>query len=139
MGRVDVVLTAGRPMVVARLVAAAVLVLLATSCGTASPDRNERTAPAGDPSSGAHVMEVKGCGTCHTISGVEGARGEVGPPLDGLAERRVIAGRLPNTEANLVRWIRDPQIVEPGVAMPDLDLSEEEARDVAAFLLEGGP
>lgn len=46
----------------------------------------------------------------------------------------MIAGELPNTPDNLVRWIKDPKLVEPGTAMPDLGLSDEQARDVAAYL-----
>jgi cytochrome c1 len=32
------------------------------------------------------------------------------------------------------RWIRDPQHVAPGTAMPDLDVGARDARDIAAFL-----
>jgi cytochrome c1 len=56
----------------------------------------------------------------------------VGPPLLWWSRRTFIAGELPNTPENLVRWIRDPQAVEPHTAMPTLGLSDAEARDVAA-------
>jgi cytochrome c len=46
----------------------------------------------------------------------------------------MIAGELPNSPDNLVRWIKDPKAVEPGTAMPDLGLTDDEARDVAAYL-----
>src|SRR5690606_21805350 len=36
-----------------------------------------------------------GCAACHTIPGVRGARGIVGPSLVGFADRPFIAGRLP--------------------------------------------
>jgi cytochrome c1 len=32
------------------------------------------------------------------------------------------------------RWIRDPQHVSPGTAMPDLGVGEGDARDITAFL-----
>ena len=50
-----------------------------------------------------------------------------------LAVRRILAGNLANTEENVIAWIRSPQQFEPRTAMPD-GLSEDEARDVAAYL-----
>jgi cytochrome c1 len=32
------------------------------------------------------------------------------------------------------RWIRNPQQVSPGTAMPDLKVGEEDARDITTFL-----
>jgi cytochrome c len=58
------------------------------------------------------------------------------PPLHRFYQRSFIAGRLPNTEDNLIRWIQDPQQVEPGTAMPDLGVTEDEARDIAAYLYQ---
>ena len=75
-----------------------------------------------------------GCGACHLVPGVPGADSMAGPPLERFWERSVIAGRLANTEDNLVRWIRDPQGIEPGNAMPNLGVGEEEARAMAAYL-----
>jgi cytochrome c2 len=77
---------------------------------------------------------ASGCGSCHTISGVDGADGKIGPSLAGVAERRTIAGRLENTPQNLTLWIREPQRVDPGNLMPGLGLSEADARDIAAYL-----
>lgn len=68
------------------------------------------------------------------IPGVPNANGLVGPPLMFFERRTYIAGELPNTADNLVRWIMSPQSVEPGNAMPNLGLSEDEARSVAAYL-----
>ncbi|HEY9198850.1 MAG TPA: c-type cytochrome [Gammaproteobacteria bacterium] len=75
-----------------------------------------------------------GCTSCHVIPGIVGANTHVGPPLDGLAQRRYLAGSLANTPANLVRWIRDPRAIAPGTAMPDLDVGEQDALDMAAYL-----
>jgi cytochrome c1 len=58
----------------------------------------------------------------------------VGPPLDGVGRRAVIAGMLENTPQNLAHWIRHPQSVVPGNAMPDLGLSRQDANDIAAYL-----
>jgi cytochrome c len=93
-------------------------------------------APAlgGDPERGAAVIRQADCGSCHTIPGIKAAEGVVGPPLYFFSRRTYIAGELPNTPANLARWIVDPQSVEPGTAMPPLGLNEQQARDVAAYL-----
>ena len=88
----------------------------------------------GDPERGAAQIEQIGCGSCHIIPGIAGARGLVGPPLDHMGKRVYIAGLLPNTPANMVTWLRDPQEIVPGNAMPDLGLSEEQARDITAYL-----
>ena len=68
------------------------------------------------------------------VPGVEGARGDVGPPLTRFGERIYIAGMLRNTPPNLARWLRDPQGVVPGNAMPDMGVDEAQARDMAAHL-----
>ena len=68
------------------------------------------------------------------IPGIDNARGLVGPPLDHMGRRIFIAGLLRNTPDNLVSWLRDPQAVVPGNAMPDMGLSDEQARDITAYL-----
>lgn len=90
--------------------------------------------PGASVDRGRVALHDLGCGACHTIDGVEGARGLVGPPLTGVASRSILAGELPNTPANMVHWIRDPQSVEPGTAMPNLQVSDQMARDMAAYL-----
>jgi cytochrome c2 len=75
-----------------------------------------------------------GCGSCHGLKHVRKASGGVGPSLDGIAVRAVIAGKLSNTPDNLETWIRDPQRISPGTAMPDLHVGERDARDISAFL-----
>ena len=75
-----------------------------------------------------------GCGACHMVPGVHGARGLVGPPLFYLGQRTMIAGELPNSPGNLARWIQHPRTVEPKTAMPDLGLTEDQAYDIAAYL-----
>jgi cytochrome c2 len=88
----------------------------------------------GDPERGAFYIGQSGCGSCHIIPGIAGARGLVGPPLDHMGQRVFIAGLLRNTPANMVTWLRDPQEIVPGNAMPDIGLSEEQARDITAYL-----
>jgi cytochrome c1 len=45
-----------------------------------------------------------------------------------------VGGVLPNSPDNMVRWIRKPQKVSPLTAMPDLGVTERDARDMAAYL-----
>jgi cytochrome c len=90
--------------------------------------------PGGDASAGPDLITAYGCGTCHTIGGVD-ATGDIGPDLRDFADRQLIAGKLPNSVPNLIRWLRDPQEVVPGNVMPDLGLDPGEAADLAAYLL----
>lgn len=108
--------------------------LLVAGCegGTAVPGYTPAT--GGNPKQGRAIIQAYHCGSCHIIPGIPNANGLVGPPLSFFERRTYIAGELPNTTANLVHWIRSPQSVEPGNAMPTLGLSEDEARSVAAYL-----
>lgn len=88
----------------------------------------------GDPHRGEAMFIQYGCGSCHHIGYVRRATGLVGPPLDNIALRAIIAGKLSNTPPNLESWIRNPQSVTPGTGMPNLNVSERDARDITAFL-----
>jgi cytochrome c2 len=88
----------------------------------------------GDPSRGESLFIQYGCGSCHSLKNVRTATGMVGPPLDGIALRMILAGHLANNPDNMQKWIRDPQHVSPGTAMPDLRVGERDARDITAFL-----
>ena len=88
----------------------------------------------GSPERGAAVIRDADCGSCHTIPGIRGARGTVGPPLYFMARRTYIAGRVPNQPENLMRWIKEPQAIDPLTAMPDLNLDDQQVRDAAAYL-----
>ena len=88
----------------------------------------------GDPSRGEAMFIQYGCGSCHALRNVRNATGIVGPPLDGVALREIIGGHLANKPENMERWIRDPQHVSPGTAMPNLEVGETDARDITAFL-----
>lgn len=88
----------------------------------------------GDAEAGKRALQQHLCLTCHEIPGVVGQNAPVGPPLNGIAGRRYIGGVLPNTPENMVRWLQNPQQFDPLSAMPNLQLSEKDARDMAAFL-----
>lgn len=83
---------------------------------------------------GRQLIASYGCGSCHSIPGVPGADARAAPPLDHFYARSYIAGILPNTEENLIQWIQNPQKIVPGNAMPDLGVTKEQARDIAAYL-----
>jgi cytochrome c1 len=54
--------------------------------------------------------------------------------LTHFAHRAYIAGEVPNNEDFLVQWISVPQSIEPGTVMPNLGVSNAQARDIAAYL-----
>jgi cytochrome c len=81
------------------------------------------------------LMIRYGCAGCHVISGVPGARGQAGPPLDDFAGRLYIAGALTSGPDNLAKWIVNPRAIDPNTAMPVTGIGEEEARVLAAYLL----
>jgi cytochrome c2 len=109
----------------------ALLVLAGSGCGSSSAHVD---VPGGDASHAQALVDAYGCGACHQIAGIDGADGRVGPSLVDFADRRYIAGRLPNNLDNLLRWIESPQEVAPGSVMPDLGVEEPQARDLAAYL-----
>lgn len=83
---------------------------------------------------GQQLFAAYGCGGCHHLNGVPQAQGLVGPPLDTIGARAIIAGKLENNPDSLRRWIENPQSVTPGTAMPNLGVKPDQARDIAAFL-----
>jgi cytochrome c len=114
-------------------VRAAVLLLCLAACSDAGPMASALT--GGNPQQGRVALRAHGCVACHRIPGVRGAEATVAPPLDRMARRLYIAGVLPNTAENLVHWVRHPQRVVPGNAMPELGISDGDARDMAAYLM----
>jgi cytochrome c2 len=105
-------------------------------CRGVTGSRASAEMTGGDPRRGRDLIRYYGCGSCHEVQGVPGARGSVGPPLSGVGGRMYVAGRLQNTPANLEKWIRDPKEVDEKTAMPDLDVTEQDARDIAAYLYD---
>ena len=105
------------------------------ACAGSNPGRNETTrVDGGDPYRGAQAIQRNGCHSCHRIPGIRGTNAYVGPPLNAWSARHYIAGNLENNPDNLIAWIMNPQAIEPGTAMPDMDIDEQEARDIAAYL-----
>ncbi len=77
--------------------------------------------------SGATLFGEVGCANCHVYAG-EGASNLGAPELTNV-------GSLGRGEDYWVRWIRNPQELKPGTAMPPFPtLTDEQLRDIAAFL-----
>ena len=112
---------------------AAVVALTLAACGGRSGSETVAFT-GGDPATGAELAWAYGCGTCHTIPGVPSADMLVGPPLTEWATRSYVAGAVPNEPEHLIRWIQDPRSIEPLTAMPNLGVSEADARHIAAYL-----
>ena len=111
-----------------------ILPLVLSGCTAIAEAVEQETIMTGDVEAGRVALATYGCHSCHTIPGVVGANSLVGPPLNGWAQRAYIAGLLPNEPAHLVAWIRYPQAIEPGTAMPNLDVTEEDAINMSAYL-----
>jgi cytochrome c len=113
------------------------LALVVVACDT-DAERDQRRFAAdltgGDPGHGSEAIQRYGCGACHDIPGVPGATSLVGPPLTHFGHRAYVAGHFPNTPINVIAWIRHPQQLDPGTAMPEMDVTPEDAADIAAYL-----
>jgi mono/diheme cytochrome c family protein len=104
----------------------------APGCGRALA--GEPAVRSGDVERGKQAVHQYACSACHTIPGVTSSFPHVGPPLAGIGGRALIAGVLANNPGNLARWLRETQQVKPGTAMPQLAMTEQDARDMAAYL-----
>ncbi len=118
-----------------RCAATALIMLLGVgACDQAQIPAQQRLVGA-DQEAGRALITAVACGICHVIPGIRGANGIVGPSLDGFARRQLIGGVAPNQPAILIQWVKDAPSIAPGTGMPDLPLTDAQARDVAAYLL----
>lgn len=101
---------------------------------------------AGVVERGRRLLETKGCGTCHRMTGVPPIAASAIPirmpdarlskairlaPDLSLSRERLLPGYL-------VRWLAKPSAVDPAALMPDIPLTPAEIADIAAYLL-GAP
>jgi cytochrome c2 len=121
-----------------RAIAITMLSLLAATATLAGcrdhADARAAVATGGDAGRGRQLLVQYGCTGCHTVAGVRGERGLVGPPLTELRQRAFIGGSLPNTPDNMAQWIMHPHQFNPNTAMPELGVTPEQARDITAYL-----
>lgn len=108
------------------------LVLAAGACKP--PPEKQQFMPMADAARGKSAIERAGCAACHTIEGIGWPQGKAAPELGGFARRALIAGRLPNRPELLAAFVRNAPAAAPGTTMPSMPLSEQESRDVAAYL-----
>jgi cytochrome c2 len=66
-----------------------------------------------------------GCNSCH-IADYKNDKGYIGPALAGVGNRL--------TPAWMYKWLKDPNALRPGTLMPNLNLKDDEASDLTAFL-----
>src|SRR5712675_47221 len=88
----------------------------------------------GDSKVGRDKISYYGCPACHEIAGIQTATSRVGPSLIHISRQTYIAGELPNTPQNMALWIQNPRDVEPHTAMPNMSVSDQDARDITAYL-----
>ena len=124
------------------------LLLALLACGggdkpTPTPPAALLTGKALDPemvSVGQRMFLERGCGGCHTIDGLKGASGRVGPQLNGVATRG--GDRLPglNSEQYIRQSLEAPDaFVVPGYLprMPDIlgDMTPQQYEALVSYLL----
>jgi mono/diheme cytochrome c family protein len=72
---------------------------------------------------GALVFQKNGCGGCHSVNGVGG---KIGPPLNGLTNRR--------NEAWVIEHFQNPQKMSPGTPMPPYKFSAMDMQNEVSYL-----
>lgn len=98
-----------------------------------------------DLGKGRALLDSKGCGTCHVMSGVASVAVSALPPgtvMDGnnLERAKRLAPDLYFTRsrmpyAKLEAWLTDPKAVKADTLMPKIALSPAEVKDLAGYLL----
>jgi len=104
-----------------------------SACGDAGR-QNAISVTGGDPDKGKAAITRYGCVACHSIPGVKNATALVGPPLDRMALRHYIGGVAENTPENMILWIQNPHSFSPRTAMPNLRVTDGDARDITCYL-----
>jgi cytochrome c1 len=110
---------------------------LLVCCGLMACDGPpDRTPTLGDANAGngLRLVSEKGCVACHTFPDVPWPRGGLGPSLQDFGRQGLIAGRLPNQPGILMQFVRNAPTLAPGTAMPAILMTDQEARDVTAYL-----
>lgn len=118
------------------LVTVAMLSVACIGCANkaAQAEQIAQASTGGSAARGIAAISHYGCGSCHTIPGVSGAFGRVGPPLTGIGSRFYVAGVLQNTPANMVKWIENPPAIDEHTVMPKLGVTHQDAIDIAGYL-----
>jgi len=123
-----------KPKAILLCFAVTIVVFLSACSGAVNGLPEPHNSSDRDIEAGQRLIASYGCGACHTIPGIPGADAMAAPPLNRFYERSYISGEIPNTWDNLIKYIQDPQAIEPGTVMPNLGVKEEEAHEIAAYL-----
>ena len=92
-------------------------------------------ASTGEFAEAHELFRSKGCIACHIAPGIPEAVGTIGPDLNGLASRAMIADVMELTEENLAKWIHDPVAMKPDTVMLNVGLSDPEVETLVTWLL----
>ena len=98
------------------------------------------TTTVGNPARGRQLMEDKGCAGCHAFSGVASFATALPEPNTEQWSAAALAPDLRFTRERfradrIVAWLRDPARIKPDTRMPNFGLAEDEARNIAAYVL----
>lgn len=97
---------------------------------------------AADLGKGRQLLETKGCGSCHSFTGVAALAVSAPPAMNGkqfaaahrlAPDLRFARDRM--TPAKLARWLEDPKAVKPDTLMPKIELTKSEIRDITGYLV----
>lgn len=110
---------------------------LLSGCAADTPGRRPVVVVGGDAARGQEAVVRYGCTSCHAIPGVRSLdHDRIAPDLTGFDQRYYIAGQIPNRPQELITWLQNPTAITPGTLMPDMGVTEQDARDIAAYLYE---
>jgi cytochrome c2 len=109
---------------------------LSATYAPATADLENKHVAGGDAAQGFALIAtgIHGCQACHAVPGIRTPKGVAGPPLAGTARRGFIAGQLPNKPGVMVAFLQDPPSLLPNTGMPNVGLTLDEARHIAAYL-----
>ena len=103
-----------------------------------SIEYSQKKSPSeGDPDNGRLLVSSYGCMGCHQIeptpnpdyeSSIQALRIEQGPNLIGLGSK--------TNKQWLFNWLQNPYSYHPDTKMPNLRLSDQEATDIASYLIK---
>ncbi len=111
-----------------------------------APPAKDDVLAGADLAHGREVLDGKGCATCHRMGGVEALKPSPLPagttlPGDALShavelapDLRFARDRL--TAPRIIAWLSGEMAGKPGISMPKIPLTQEEIRDVTAYLLQ---
>jgi mono/diheme cytochrome c family protein len=88
---------------------------------------------AGNAGRGEQLVDNIGCKACHVVTEDDRARRTDGLPYDIGPDLSTVAMKV--SEDWLYDWIKNPKHYFPQTRMPNLRLSDQEAADIAAYLM----